>query len=166
VLDDVDRRAAAAPLQRAHARQQFIDVEGLDQVIVGAGVQPRDALRRGVARREHQHRRGAAAGAQVAQHLQPVHAGQAQVEDHEVERAGAQRGERLAPVGHPFSGVARALERVAYTAAQELVVLHQQYAHFSARILRLARGKLGEQRLDLPAPAFVGERPVGAGGRL
>ena len=49
-------RAAAAPQQRLHARQQLGERERLGQVIVAAGLQPLHAIVDGVARAEDQHR--------------------------------------------------------------------------------------------------------------
>jgi GrpB-like predicted nucleotidyltransferase (UPF0157 family) len=50
------RLAAGAAQQRAQPGIQFAEVEGLDQVVVGAGVEALDAVLHGVARGEDQHR--------------------------------------------------------------------------------------------------------------
>ena len=39
VLDERRRAAGAAPQQRADARGQLVQVEGLDEVVVGAGIE-------------------------------------------------------------------------------------------------------------------------------
>ena len=49
--------AGRAPDERPQPRQQFRQVEGLDQVIIGARVQPPHAVSHSIARREHQDRR-------------------------------------------------------------------------------------------------------------
>ena len=46
----------AAAQQRAHARDQLLDRERLDEVVVGAGVEPGDALGDGVAGGQQQDR--------------------------------------------------------------------------------------------------------------
>src|SRR5215213_2115522 len=46
----------AAPQQRAHAREQLLALERLDEVVVGTDVQPLDAGLERVARREHEDR--------------------------------------------------------------------------------------------------------------
>ena len=45
-----------AAQQRAHAREQLLEREGLDDVVVRAGVEAGDAVADGVARGQHQHR--------------------------------------------------------------------------------------------------------------
>jgi len=126
---------AAPPAEGAHAREQLLDLEGLDQVVVGAGVEPGDALRGGIARAQHQHRREAAAGARAAQHLEAVQARQPQVEHHQVELGVLQGGERLRARAHPFHGVARAGQRVVDAGAEELVVLDQKDSHLRREYL-------------------------------
>ena len=65
---------APPPEERAHPGHQLLHVEGLDQIVVGAGVEPLDDIPFGAARREHEHRRRAARRAQPAADLQTVHA--------------------------------------------------------------------------------------------
>jgi hypothetical protein len=96
VLDDAGRRAQAAPRERAHPRLQLLQRERLGHVVVGAQVQALDALLDAVGRGEDQHRHAAAAPAQLAQHLEAVHLGQAQVQDQQVELVRRQRGVGLA----------------------------------------------------------------------
>ena len=72
------RRVAAR--QRADARHQFGRGEGLDQVIVGAGLQPAYAVLDGIARGQQQYRGGVAARPQAAHDFEAVDAGQADVE--------------------------------------------------------------------------------------
>ena len=114
------------PQQRAQPRLQLAQRERLDQVVVGARVEPRDAVVDGVARGEHQHRRPVAAGAHPAAHLQPVDPGHRDVEHDGVAVAAAQRLERDAPVGRERHVVARepqgAVERRPH---RGLVVDHQ-----------------------------------------
>jgi hypothetical protein len=50
---------AWTPLQRPDARHQLAEVEGLDEVVVGAGIEALDAIGRRVARGQHQERRRA-----------------------------------------------------------------------------------------------------------
>src|SRR3954471_18929570 len=90
------RRPAAQ--QRAHPRQQLLALEGLDEVVVGAGVQALDARLERVAGGEHEDR-DVAVGAQAPGDVDAVHAGQAEVEEDEVGYVGARVGERLLAVG-------------------------------------------------------------------
>lgn len=99
-----NRRIAAARLtadQRTHTGAEFIEIERFDKVIVGAGVEPFDAIGDRVARGEDQHRRGVAFGAQRAQHLEPVAFGQAEIEQHQIVRLAGRRAERRFAVFHP-----------------------------------------------------------------
>jgi hypothetical protein len=64
-----------------HARFEFREFEGLGEVIVGAHVEPGDAIVQAGARREDQDRRAAAAAAQAAQHAEPVQGRQLEVQD-------------------------------------------------------------------------------------
>ncbi|MCY1462574.1 hypothetical protein D9M71_803630 [compost metagenome] len=63
-------------------RRQFPQVEGLQQVIVGTGLQAVDPVGDSVAGGEHQHRQAVALLAQALEQLEPVFVGQAQVQDH------------------------------------------------------------------------------------
>ena len=100
MLEHVARRAAQAALERAHARAQLVELEGLDEVIVRAGVESGDALRDAVARAEDERGREAAAGARAAQHLQSVHARKPEVEHQGVEPALLERGQGERPAAH------------------------------------------------------------------
>jgi hypothetical protein len=70
--------------ERAQPRLKLADVVGLDQVVVGAGVEAGDAIRHLDTRGEHQHRRAVAAVAERAADLQAVDVGQADVEHDDV----------------------------------------------------------------------------------
>ena len=90
--------------RRSSARrrgEQLLQVERLDEVVVGAGVEALDAGVDRVARGEHQDRH-VAVGAQLLAHLDAVELRQPEVEDHGVglEHAGlVERG--LAVLGEP-----------------------------------------------------------------
>ncbi|MNY11403.1 hypothetical protein D3C86_1444310 [compost metagenome] len=74
----------AAAQQHAHARFQLGQREGLDEVVVGAGVEAGQLVFEFVAGGKDDDRRGAVAGAVAGQQRHAVDAGQAQVEDDEV----------------------------------------------------------------------------------
>lgn len=95
------RAIGAAAQQRADAGLELVNVEGLDQIVVRARIQPRDAVAGGVARGEDQHRHRVGGGAQALQHLQPVHARQAEVEHGEREVLVGERVQRARAVLHP-----------------------------------------------------------------
>ena len=62
----------AAPQQGAHPGEELVERERLDEVVVGAGVEPGDAVGDLVASGQHQHRRVIAAVAQDPAHREPV----------------------------------------------------------------------------------------------
>lgn len=117
--------------QRIHAGQQFGKREGLHQVVVGAGVQPVDAVGDAAARGQHEHRRADAGGADRPQDTDAVQPGQHAVQDHQV--VGFPGGEEqpiLAGQGlvHDMTGLGEALGKVVGRLA---VIFHDQDLHRS-----------------------------------
>ena len=104
VVDLLGRRAAQ---HRVHARQQFLDAERLDDVVVGAGPQAADAVVGGVAGGQEDHRHLRAGRAQALQHAEAVEAGHHHVEHDEVGLVLGHRGEggRAAVGGHRLEAV-------------------------------------------------------------
>ena len=74
-----------AAQQGLQSGQQLGQVEGLDHVVVSAGLQPGDPVFQRVARGQQQHRQGRLALAQMAQHAETVEQRQADVEHRDVE---------------------------------------------------------------------------------
>jgi hypothetical protein len=72
--------------------RQFVQVEGLEQVIVGAGLQSLDPVRDGVTGGQHQHRQFEPALAPAHQQAHAVCVGQAEVEHAGVELRSSHRG--------------------------------------------------------------------------
>src|SRR6478735_3788217 len=85
-LEDGRRPATRAAHQRLHARQDFLEVIRLGDVVVGAGLQPFDLVLPAIARRQDQDREFLAAGAQLADELEARELGQAEIDDRDVER--------------------------------------------------------------------------------
>ena len=73
-----------APQQSPHPGQQFAERKRLCQIVVGAGIEPGNAIVYGRARSQHQHWRGIAAGAQFAAHFKSVRAGQEHIEENQI----------------------------------------------------------------------------------
>ncbi|MNT06450.1 hypothetical protein D3C72_1411160 [compost metagenome] len=100
--------AAGTAHQRADAGKQLVEVIRLDDVVVRPVVQPGDTVGNGVTRSGNQHRYAHLSGAHAAQHLQAIHAGQAQVQQHQVIASRGQHGFRhgtvLDPVHRPGFG--------------------------------------------------------------
>ena len=122
-------RGLAAPQQRPHARQQLDEGERLHQVIVGALFEAFDAVVERAARAQNQDRRAGLAVADLLQHLQAVHIGQHEVENHQVVIGGVDVVERGGAVGRGIHGVSRALEAAAEEVGDALFILDDQDSH-------------------------------------
>jgi D-alanyl-D-alanine carboxypeptidase/D-alanyl-D-alanine-endopeptidase (penicillin-binding protein 4) len=121
-------RPAAAD-QRVGARHQLVQVEGLEQVVVGAQVQPVHAVLHRVARGQDQHRHVLAARPRAAHHLEAVQPRAAHVQHDEVEGLAAQQVVGGAPVVDPVGHEALGSERADQPVGQQGVVLHDQHSH-------------------------------------
>ncbi len=89
------RRAAGAAQQRAQPGEDLLDVEGLDHVVVGAGVQARDAVGGLHEGGEHEDGGPVALGAQHPADLEAVDARHHHVEDEHVRRVPVRLRQRL-----------------------------------------------------------------------
>ena len=120
------RAGPAAPVDRVHPGQELADVVGLDEVVVGAGVQAEDPVVDLAARRHDDHRHLA----DLADRPADVHAvdvGQAEVEQHDVHAA--EVVDRPAAPGQPRGRDAVAVQRRAERSRDPVVVLHEQDVH-------------------------------------
>ena len=130
VFDGAGRPAHAATAECTHARLELLQAEGLGHVVVGPVVQALDALFNAVGGGEDQHRHGRAARPQAFEHLQPVHARQAQVQDQQVKLGvGHQRGIALTAAGHVVDRRTRGPQGSQQTIGQHLVIFGNQYPH-------------------------------------
>jgi len=127
----IARRCACrtAPRQRTHARFQLVQVEGLGQVIVGAGVQPDDAIAHRAAGGQDQHGRGDVFAPGLLQDLQAVEPGQGQVEHDHLGRGVLPGRQRRAPVAADFHFHAASLQGAAQRRLHRRVVFDQQHFH-------------------------------------
>ena len=102
---------AAAPEQRADARQHLLHVEGLGDIIVGAGVHAGDLVAPALARREDEHRHLALVAPPLLEHAQAVFLGQAEIEHDGVVGLGIAEKMPLLAVERGIDGVARIAQR-------------------------------------------------------
>jgi len=100
------RAPLAAAQQGTHAGLEFFHIEGLDQVIIGTGIQAGDALGGAVAGGEDQHRQVVLLGAQLLQQVQAIEARQAEVEQQQIEAFRAQGMQGRNAILQPIQGVA------------------------------------------------------------
>ena len=109
--------------QRPQAGEQLVELEGLGEVVVGARVQPGDAVGRLDARGEHEDGGAVALGAQHAAHRQAVDVGHHHVDHQRVEAVAPDAGQRLDPVHGRGDVVALQLERPREGLADRAVVV-------------------------------------------
>ena len=84
-LEHLDQRRHAPPAQRSHAGEHLLEVEGLGEVVVGAGVEPGEPVLDVVAGGEHQDRGRRLLEAEMAAEAHPVQvAAEHHVEDRDV----------------------------------------------------------------------------------
>src|SRR3989440_1306140 len=130
---DGGRRAAQ---QRLHAGEQLEHTERLGDVVVRAQPEAAHFVRFLAPRREDEDGHGAAGLAQRAQHAEPVHAGQHEVEDDQVGPAVARARQSLgAVVGH-LDLIAFDLQVVAQPVGEIWVVFHHQDSHHAGTLER------------------------------
>jgi hypothetical protein len=119
----------SAAHQRAQPGQQLAEVEGLDQVVVGADVEAADAVVQLSARGEHEDRRPAVALAQHAADLEAVAVGQHHVQDDAVVVPHGCLRQRAVAVADHVDGVALVAQPTADGPRQLRVVLDEQQPH-------------------------------------
>src|SRR5439155_22208520 len=121
--------AGAAPQQRAKPRGELVQVEWFDDVIVGAGIQPRDPIGDRIARREDQYGPRVAALAHRAQYLEPRTPGQSEVQDHRVMHMLGERKLGRAAVLDQVNRETILAQAVTDAGADHRIVFGEQYAH-------------------------------------
>ena len=119
------------PVLRSRARRRACElgqVEGLGQIVVGAGIEGRDLAVAGVAGGEDQHRQPAASRAQFPQHRQAVAPRQAEIENADVVRLVEKRPPRRFGVAHPIDREVGLLQPGADPVAKQRIIFHQKGA--------------------------------------
>ena len=109
--------------------KQLLELERLDHVVVGAGVEAEHALGHLVARGEHEDGHGRAAAADLPAHLDAVEIGDHPIEQHQIVAAGARLHHRVGAAGATIDRVALLGEHALEEASQPGVVFDQQHSH-------------------------------------
>jgi hypothetical protein len=117
---------AVAAQQRAQPRLQLADVVRLDQVVVGAGVEPRDAIGDVDPSGQHQHRRAVALLPHRPHDADPVEVRHRDVEDHDVGFVGTDRRQPLAPADRDRHVPAAQQKRATQRLAHRVIVLDDE----------------------------------------
>jgi hypothetical protein len=125
-----DAFGPAAPQQRAHARHQLADGEGLDDTVVGADRKPAHTFDFLPARDQHDDGQSSRRfpSAQSPADFQDGHAGQHPVEDDQVRGRLDQAQLRLVAPLHTFGAVALGLEVIGQQQRQIRLVLDDENA--------------------------------------
>src|SRR5690606_3220522 len=121
--------AGGAADQRIEPCQQFLDVEGFDQVVVGALLEALDLVLPARARGQDQHRELLAFLAQRLDQFHARHLRQAEVDDAQVERHLAAHVQAFLAVLRRVDGETFALQAGGQGLAQRGFVFNQQDAH-------------------------------------
>ena len=120
-----------APHESAHSREELVEVEGLGQIVVGAGVEAEHHVTLGAARREHQdgHRQGVVPIAQRAADREAVQLRQVEVQHDAVEALGEGAAQTLlAVVGHRHR-MPLELQKALQIGGQLQIVFHDEDGH-------------------------------------
>jgi len=119
----------SSTIGRVQAREQFFDMEWLDEIVVSALLEARHLVLPAGARSQDQDRKALAGGAQI---LDQFHAGffrQAQIDDRHVERHFAAEIQAFLAIGRSIHREAFAFQPRRERLAQRRLIFHQQYAH-------------------------------------
>ena len=123
------RRRVRTPSQRADARAQLPEVEGLGEVVVRPEVEPLDAIVHGGGGGQHQDAAIALRGDQLAADIVAVEAGKVAVEHDDVVGVDRRLLQRGSAVESDIDGEPVAAQAPRDRVREVALVLHQQHAH-------------------------------------
>ena len=129
---------------RADAREQHREAERLGDVVVGAGFEPEDRVGIGVVAGQHDDRRLEAVLAQDAHGLAPVHVGQADVHDDEIDVA----------VAGGLHALRAGIDRLGVELLVQRELLDQRVAQFGVVIDDQDLARVGHKRLRGTEPLY------------
>src|SRR6476619_3539128 len=166
-VGDDERRAAArraAAQERAQPREQLLALEGLDEVVVGAGVEALDPRLDRVARREHEDR-DVVGGAQAPGDLDAVELGQPEVEDDEVRMVGGGLVERRLAVPGDADVVAVQAQGALEDLRDLVVVLDDEHAGIAADTVHRSGQRTRRDQAGIRSWSGAASGPPRPGGR-
>ena len=122
--------AAAAAQDGPDAQHQFPDAERFDHIVIGPQGQPHDAVHFLAAGREHEHGDGRRdrLGLEPAADIAAVHAGQHEIQHHQIWQLGGRHVQAPQPVGRFQYRKAFALKIEAQQLADIVFVFNNKYA--------------------------------------
>ena len=133
-VQDLARWRDLSAQQRMDARQQLLEAERLDEVVVRTGFETRDAIAHLVARGQHEDGDLVAGGAQPTGHLETVHARQHHVEHHEMRQVLARLIERLFACFRLDDAITLISQAAPDDGSNLWVVVDDQYAGWLAHV--------------------------------
>ena len=128
-LENGAERRARPPQQSPAAGEEFLHLEGLDDVVVGAGVETGDPLVERTTRRGDDHRRRKPGRPAPPQPIDAVAVGQAEIEDDDVETGDVERRGGGLEITDRVRREAAAPEAVDDEAGEPSIVLDHQCSH-------------------------------------
>ncbi len=131
-----------SPQQRTESREELAEIEWLREIIVGTGIQSRDAIGDGIARRQHQDWRPDATAPQFATDRQSIHARQHDIEHDGVVAVHRGLHERVAPVARDIDGVGDFAQPPRDDTREFRIIFDNEETHCGR-----ARGKNGPETL-------------------
>ena len=151
--------ADRAAQQRAHARQHFLEMKRLGDIVVGAGVEALHLVAPAVARGQQQHRHGAAGAAPGFQHRNAVHLRQADIEHDRVVGLGLAEIVALLAVEGAVDHIAGLGQRRRKLAVQIGIVLDNEEPHGDSPCRRRRRRRHAPGLAEISA-LFVARRGI------
>ena len=133
--------SAGTAQDRLHAQHQFARAEGLGEIVVGADLEPADAVVLLAEGGQHHDRQIGSAPAEPPAHLEAVDAGEHEVEHHDVGRARRGGGQGVDAVRRAQHRHAGALEIRGDDVADGLVVIDDQSGAHATQDRRGRRGR-------------------------
>src|SRR5262245_15182735 len=115
--------------QRADTGDQLFGREGLDEIVIGTGIEALDTIPDAVACGQHQNRQPTACAANGFYELQAVAIGQAEIEDDRIVGHTLDMSGRVVKAGSFIDAEAAILNGCAHVAPQAGVVLDNKYPH-------------------------------------
>lgn len=127
--DRIGRHALASANQSVKPSRKFREAERLGQVVVGAEIQPLNAVLDGIPRRQANDRRLHLAIAQFPQHAEPITARKHQIEHDRV--VGVRQGQAspVHTIGRMLDGVRRFRQALANESSNARIVLDHEDSH-------------------------------------
>ena len=121
----------AAPHQGADPRQQLLELEGLHQIVIRAGVETGNAITGQLTSRQHQDRNLITLATKPPRQLQPGDPWQADVQHHAVEGRQGERDHRVLASRGVRDLVTLEHHRPKQTCRQRWIILDHQHPHGS-----------------------------------